>query len=110
MARIYSLRGEQNFNAVFRRGRRLETPLFRVQYSFNQLGHSRFAFVTPRTTSKLAVERNQLRRRAREWVRTNLPQTLPACDAVIVLKKDAVKTSKKTFYEELRRAFGKIYS
>lgn len=110
MIRIYSLRGEQNFNTVFRKGRRLENSFFRTHYFFNKLSHPRFAFVVPRTTSKLAVVRNRLRRRAREWSRLNLFSNLPPCDVVLVFKKDAVTISKKTFYEELRRAFGKIGS
>ena len=110
MLRIHSLRGEQNFNIVFRRGRRLENPFFRIHYFFNKLPHVRLALVAPATTSKLAVVRNRLRRRAREWVRLNSVLTEPACDVVLVFKKNAVKMSKKDFYEELRRAFGKIGS
>lgn len=49
--------------------------------------------------------RNRLRRRAREWVRmhgTSLPEPV---DIALFFKKEAVRATKKEFYEDLAHVF-----
>ncbi len=71
------------------------------------MGHGRFVFVTPRSLDKRSTVRNRLRRRAREWIRKNIPLTKPN-DTAIFFKKEAIAVSKNKFYEELAKIFTRL--
>ena len=105
MKRIYHLRAQKDFKRVFRYGKRIESPFFRMSYITGTESHPRFAFVVPKTVSKKAVVRNTLRRRAREWARTRVLLSLSPLDIVVFFKKDALEISRKQLYGELSKQF-----
>lgn len=102
------MRGQKEFKFLFRNGRRIERPIFRVVFIKNKLGYPRYALIAPKTASKLATTRNRLRRRAKEWIRRNPQVNLAPYDLAIVFKKEAASASKNRFYEELKKAFEQI--
>ena len=101
MKKSHKLRSEKDFQAVFRKGRRIESPLFRLFYRPNGLSFARFAFVAPRAADKRATRRNLLRRRAREWVRKRPEFISGSYDVALFFKKEAVSSPRPRFYEEL---------
>ncbi len=104
----HSIRSEKDFKLLFTKGHRLDSRLFRVSVRKNNLGFPRFAFIVPRAVEKRAVLRNRSRRRAREWIRRQQKTFSAALDIALVFKKEAIVSSKKTFYEELRKIFAQI--
>ena len=93
-----------NFKFLFSRGRRIESPLFRVVWLKNNLPLSRFAFVTSRAVSKRAVIRNRLRRRAKEWYGKQTEFFSAPVDIAVIFKKEAAGATRAEFYAELKRA------
>jgi len=91
-----------DFRFLFSRGRRVESPLFRLVWLKNNLACSRFAFVVSRAVSKRAVIRNRLRRRAREWYRKQGEPFQAPVDLAIIFKKEAASATRATLYEELK--------
>ena len=92
-----------DFRFLFSRGRRVESPLFRLVWIKNDRACSRFAFVASRAVSKRAVIRNGLRRRAREWYRKQGEFFRAPLDLAIIFKKEAVGATRTVLYEELTR-------
>lgn len=105
--KIYSLMDEVGFRQLFRKGQRFESGFFRLLARKNSIGHSRFAFVTPRSLDKRSSVRNRLRRRAREWVRKNAVLDKPS-DMAVIFKKEALAATKNQFYEELGKIFRRL--
>lgn len=109
MKRIYRLKSRHDFKSLFRRGRRHESPLFKMVYAKNDAGYGRFAFIAAKSVSSRAVKRNTLRRRAREWVRKQTGILKTPADIAIIFKKEADSASRKKFYEELEKLFKKSF-
>ena len=65
-----------------REGKRIRTRHLDVRILASPLAHTRVGIVVPRY-SKSAVDRNRLKRRLRELVRTRLLPTAPQIDVVI---------------------------
>ncbi len=104
MKKHYRLGSSQDFKVLFRKGKRIETPLFRITILSNRLSHARIALIAPRAIEKRAVLRNRLRRRTSEWLRRNAILGLPL-DIAIFFKREAVIVPRKKLYEELRKIF-----
>ncbi len=108
MQKMHRLQSRRDFALLFRHGKRIEHPFFRVVIQGNTLGYARFAFVAARTVEKRAVVRNRLRRRAREWFRTHpLLLSLPI-DIALIFKKPLVTAPRKHVYEELEKITQRI--
>lgn len=109
MKRVHRISRQDDFRRLLRRGRRFESPLFRVMVHANTYAYLRIAFVVGRTVDKRAAVRNSLRRRSREWVRTHIPLER-SLDVMIVFKKAACVASRKELIAELERVFKRIVS
>lgn len=102
------LRNADEIRLLFARGKRVDTPLFRMIVRKNHLAHARFLFVTPKTLDKRAVVRNRIRRRAREWIRTHVPIDSINLDIALIFKKTTQSASRAVLYEELTRTFSSL--
>ena len=102
------LRNTDDIRLLFMRGKRVDTPLFRMIVRKNHLAYARFLFVTPKTLDKRAVIRNRIRRRAREWIRIHVPIGATNLDIALVFKKAAPSASRAVLYEELSRTFSSL--
>jgi ribonuclease P protein component len=67
------------------------------------LGHPRVGLVVPRY-SESAVDRNRLKRRLRELVRTRLLPAAPSADVVIRARREAYAASFDTLEIDIQRA------
>jgi ribonuclease P protein component len=103
MQSMHRLAAASDFRFLFSRGRRIESPLFRLICLKNSLPFSRFAFVVSRAVSKRAVIRNRLRRRAREWYRKRSELLGAPVDLAVIFKKEAVGATRAALYAELER-------
>ena len=93
---------------LFKSGRRLANALFQCTVRANDLAHNRFVFVVARAVDKRATQRNRLRRRCREYMRTHIPYTLVGRDIAVVVKKNAIAASRKEFYDSLGEILRRI--
>lgn len=107
MKKVNRLRKSQDLRVLFSRGRRIETPFFRVTVRRNTLSGGRFAFITPKSVDKRATVRNRLRRMASEWIRKSPEVAKTPKDFAILIKKESLSASKEEFYGELRKTMEK---
>lgn len=110
MKKTFRLSKKEDFQELFKKGRRLESLFFRAVVRPNGLGRARFAFIAAKTVHKRATVRNRLRRRAREWVRTHSALPKRPLDMSLVFKKEAVMASRSSFYEDLESLCRRIHS
>ncbi len=108
MKKIHHLRRKKDFETLFKTGRRISTPLFRIVVGHNRVGGLRAAFVTPRAIEKRAVLRNRIRRRAREWVRRHPALLASPLDVAFIFSREAVRAKRSIFYETLAQSIEKI--
>lgn len=64
--------------------------------------------VMSKKTVRTAVSRNLLRRRTREYIRTNIAGSMPKRDVTIVLHKGVAELTHKEFYKELERVIKRV--
>jgi ribonuclease P protein component len=81
-------------------GKRLRTQHLEVRILASPRFHPRVGFVVPKYR-RSAVDRNQLKRRLREIVRTSVLAVLPAVDVVIKARATAYTVPFSTLAEEL---------
>ncbi len=105
---IRSLTKKNDVSLLLRRGKKIESPLFRLTVLPNKLLYSRIVVVVSKSVDKRAVKRNLLRRRIKEWLRKDIFFQSLRVDAVFLVKKDAASSKKTFFYEELERISKKI--
>lgn len=83
-------------------------PFFLIRFLKRKDLHSRFGFVVSKKVSKKAVERNYIKRRLREIVRSTPLLFGTGYDYVFIVKKNPDKTSFAAMQESVRRVIGKI--
>lgn len=95
-----------DFNRSFADGKRFSCRFFRVHWCPTDKP-ARLGLAISRKVSKRAVDRNRIKRCARESFRLHCAE-LPAGDAVLVAFRDAVAADNQTLREELSRIWRKI--
>jgi ribonuclease P protein component len=78
--------------SVAREGKRIRTVHLDVRAIASPLGHPRVGIIIPRY-GRSAVDRNRLKRRLRELVRTRLLSTTSSVDVVIRARTEAYAAS-----------------
>ncbi|HXK11930.1 MAG TPA: ribonuclease P protein component [Vicinamibacteria bacterium] len=101
------LRRGADFDAVFRRGRRLDGRLFLLLAAPNRLGHDRLGLAVSRRVGG-AVARNRARRLLRESFRRLGPSHTPAVDLVLVARAEIVGCGQAEVDRELRQRILRI--
>lgn len=100
-----------DISLLFRRGKRVETPLFSFIVRKNDISRTRFIFVVSRMVSKKAVMRNTLRRRIREWFRAHQSELhFNGYDIGVILKKEGAIASRHELYDTLEAVVKKYES
>jgi len=90
-------------------GKRLRTKHLDVRILASPLFHPRVGFVVPKYRHS-AVDRNRLKRRLREVVRTSVLGILPSVDVVIKARPNAYAAAFSTLAEELSQTIGNAES
>jgi ribonuclease P protein component len=108
LAKKYRLSKRPDIEAVFKKGRRINHPLFVLYIMHNRLGYSRFAFPVSKKVSKKAVERNRIRRMERESVRVHYKDISAGNDVIIIATQRTLEIKKAyLLWESLRTIFKK---
>jgi ribonuclease P protein component len=103
MHKKYRLRANVDFQRIRREGSDWAHPLLVLSALPNNLGHSRFGFVTGRRIGR-AVKRNQIKRRMREAVRARLQkgEIVKGWDIVFVARRSIGDAS----FQQVDQAIG----
>ena len=94
------IRKKSDFAELYKRGRCDRGRYFNLIHLPNHLGHSRMAVVASRKVGN-AVQRNRIRRRAKELFRRNKELLDSSLDLLIIAKKEGAEAS----WDDLRRRF-----
>ena len=95
-----------DFNRSFAASKRFPCRYFRVHWCPSTT-EARLGLAVSRKVSKRAVDRNRIKRLARESFRLHCA-VLPCSDAVLVAFRDAVAADNQTLNDELNRVWRKI--
>jgi len=90
------LKRRRDFERVTREGRSLSDGLFRVRAAPNGLAHGRLGIIVSKRMSKLAPERNRMKRLVREAWRLHKAAFPPGLDWIVIPKGNL---SRKTLRE-----------
>jgi ribonuclease P protein component len=95
LSRYFHLTGKKNFDRATKKGKIIQRPLYAVCiYDRGDVATHRFGFVISKKISKLAVQRNRIRRAMEDTIRYNLRYVPIGIDIVFLIKKEmANKTS-----------------
>ena len=91
------LKNSAEFQSVYKRGARKDSRSFVVFLLANGLNYSRIGLTTPRKLG-IAVDRNRIRRRVREILRTEWPHVPRGFDIVV----NPRRSSSERQFAELR--------
>jgi ribonuclease P protein component len=99
------LRASRDFGRVFAQPARASDRFFTVLARPNDAGLARLGLAISRKVAKRAVDRNRLKRIARETFRK---QSLPALDFVILARGDAAAAPSHVLAESLAAHFARL--
>lgn len=97
-----------DFSRVFAEGQRQHGRLFRLHWRPSEQP-ARLGLAVSRKVDKRAVQRNRIKRTARESFR-QLCSTLPAGDAVLVARPEAARASSADLRDDLDRLWQRLRS
>jgi ribonuclease P protein component len=103
LPRTQRLTQEKDLEAVRLQGKRIRTPHLEVRHVASLLRHARVGVIVPRFGHS-AVERNLLKRRLREIVRTGVLPSLTAMDVVVRAFPAAYRASFQQLADDCVRA------
>lgn len=90
-AQAYRLRHEKDIKALFAKGKSVFGMSLGLKYRKNTSPNSRFTVVVGSKVSKLAVDRNRLKRRLRGILEKHLPELASGYDVMVLTKKEALQ-------------------
>ncbi|MFA5432394.1 MAG: ribonuclease P protein component [Candidatus Paceibacterota bacterium] len=101
------LKKEKEFEAVFKSGRTLRGKGVFLRYLTNGTAQTRIGFVVSKKISKLAVERNKVKRRMRDIVRAKKDKLKEGLSIVIVSLPPIKGKTYKEIKEDIESLLGK---
>ena len=103
LAQIYSLKGDSAINEILRKGDRRQSDNFGVFYiKRKNQDLPQFAFVISKKISKLAVNRNRVKRAMSESIRRSMAKVPKGVDFVFLAKKEIVNKSTDEIMKEVQ--------
>ena len=88
--RALRLRKSSEFQRARQRGRNVSSRLLILAWTSNEVAQLHIGFVVSKRVSKLAVDRNHLKRLLGEAIRPNLPELSPGWDIVLTARQSAL--------------------
>ncbi|MDP2915142.1 MAG: ribonuclease P protein component [Candidatus Aminicenantes bacterium] len=101
------IRKKKDFTNLYKKGSCARGRFFNLICFPNGLGHSRMAAVTSKKVGN-AVQRNRIRRRARELFRKNKDLLIYPLDILLIAKKDIGDATRQDLLERYRSALQAI--
>lgn len=98
---------KKEIDSAFKTGRTWKTEFFLLKFKKNDLGYARFCFVVSAKVSKLAVDRNKIKRQYSEIARVHDFMKAPV-DVVMVVYKASLDIDFDKKKEILETALNKI--
>lgn len=86
----------------------VHSPLFVVKSLPNSLPYSRFGFIISKKAAKLAVVRNQTKRKVRSCIEEEWLTKVKGKDILFILKTQAITATRQQIAEEVEKVMGKI--
>lgn len=91
LARSYRFHGRGSLRSVYENGKTVRGPQLALRFRPNPRRENyRLAVVVAKKVHRSAVQRNRIRRRIYEAVRTSLPANPPAHDMIVTVFSDEV--------------------
>jgi len=97
----------KDFKEVLEKGKTIKTNYLIFKYLKQNLPYFRLGILISKKVSKKATERNKIKRRIREIVRLNLPETSDKLDMVFIVLPQ-IKNEFSFLKEEILKIFEKI--
>ncbi|MCK9230575.1 MAG: ribonuclease P protein component [Syntrophales bacterium] len=98
------IRTRSDFQAVYKKGKRIHSKSFIVLLSRNDKGTARFGITVGKKVGN-AVRRNRIKRLVREFFRLNRDRFPESTDVVVIARKDLSLTGYREVASELGRIF-----
>lgn len=95
------------FKRVFNAGNRMSDRHLTIFYSANDLNHARLGLAISKKVSKLAVDRNRIKRLARETFRLKQHQ-LQCADYVVLARPSAVKVPNSALITSFNKLWNRL--
>lgn len=92
---------KKDFEHMLKQSITINNKFFVVKYKPNHLDLSRFAFIISNKISKKAVERNKIRRRMREIIRTNIEFIPKGFDIIFLTKRNILSIDFPNLTKEI---------
>jgi ribonuclease P protein component len=100
LSKINRIRKKKDFEIIFKKSKSFKNNLFIFRVMENNLGFSRFGFVTSLKVSKKATVRNKIRRRIAEIIKAQEKNIKTGIDLVII----ALPEIEKKEFSEIKDA------
>lgn len=104
----YRLRKARDFKQIGLKGRSIFGPLMTMRVIKSTEKHPKVAFITSIKAFKKAVDRNLIKRRMREIVRSLLLEIPEQIHLIFILKPEAMKAKRQDLLIETKRLLSKI--
>lgn len=101
------LRRQRDIDAVYLSGRKGYTNFIRIVFLQSKRPESRFAVVVSNKVSKLATDRNLIKRRVRSTISELLPRFVRAYDIIIIVQPKSLTASHEQLFKTIDDFFTK---
>lgn len=102
LSRYFHLKGQRNFTRAAKKGKVIQRPYYAVCiYDRQDMATPRFGIVISTKISKLAVQRNRIRRAMEDAIRYNLKYIPIGIDIVFLVKTEIAHASSDSIMHDL---------
>lgn len=103
------LKSKQDFDVVFRKGKRISHKYLSIIYVSNRFSQPRLGIVVKKIYFKQAVVRNKLRRVVRESFRHHKDR-LKGLDIIVLLRSECIPLDNKTLRSDIDKLWQQVVS
>ena len=105
LTKAYRINKNWEFQNIYRKGRNLSSQFFSVNFLQNRFNFNRFGIVVSKKVAKKAVDRNLLKRQAREIINELNKKSFTHLDVIVSIKPRALGADFAKLKNELVELF-----